>query len=106
MDNQYKEAPQQPPFTLGADTPSKEDIQQSLKEYHESLVHRVMEHNPEESYWAAIASHLIEDDGSKPPIYYWLKHKVETQPTFLLRNIDTVLSNREDIIKEDPRLLP
>lgn len=101
-DNQYKDAPQSAPLILSENS-NIDTIRQDLKEYHSSLVSRVLSHDP---YLVAKknnpAIHLVEEEAGTP---YWIKDKVDSQPTSLLRNIDAILSNTEDILKENAKLL-
>jgi len=101
-DNQYIDVPTQAPYQLGGEQMSREALQEAVRAGHKAVASRVMGHDPALAMQFNIGTHLIEqgDEG-----FFWIKDKVTDQPYQTLRDIDTLLSNTEQILKENPRLL-
>lgn len=114
QDNQYKDAPQQAPYIMGADQPSVEEIQLSSKEYRRELIGRILEFDMCLVARVKEAHYLLDIDSKEVPIvqgvvggkaYSWNMNRLKDQPTQVLINMYTFISNTDEILKEDPRLL-
>ena|ERR1700754_211319 len=87
-DNQYKEAPQGPPYSTGF-TINLEEVKKSISDYHKSLVDRVLHLDPIIGY--EYRPDLVSIDASGT-IASW-KETVYTQLPDQLRNLSVQIEN-------------
>lgn len=106
--SEYKEALEQGPYTVGTPRQTLQELQDELKAWNLRLVSRLLSHDPTEVFmYDKEARYLIHEDTEiKPRQYSWDRYKIESQPTQVLSDLLTMIENRQDIIKENPNLLP
>lgn len=97
---QHIEAVHQAPFTLGGEQASIEALRQDVKEHRQSLIQRLTSFNMMYPKMVKECHFLLTEDKTE-----WNIKLLETQPTQVLSNMFTLISNIEEIYLEDPRLL-
>lgn len=97
---QYKDAPLSPPLPMSDGKSDIETLRQDAKEHRQTLLDRLISFDMMYVNMVRETHFLLNETKTE-----WNIKLLNTQPTQVLSNLFTLVSNTEEIYLDDPRLL-